>query len=201
MAIQTPYCTAQDVIDLCSWPRFGTLSDSAQTRLIAAASGKVDKACRRPFGLAAQSIAETLDGRNLPTVWLSLRPVISVDAVTINGEALDNTFGDAWSFDAKTGKLVRGSGQDDERFAPWFPAGVQNVVVQYWGGYDTIPDEIVEATALYVRYLYERGRVTGLYSSESIGDWSGTLNAAALAGTVPDHIMALLADYEQDGAF
>lgn len=199
--MSSPYCTAQDVADLCSWPRFGQLSPSAQGRLIAAASGKLDEAMRRPYGLAQQVVTETLDGRGLSTLWLALRPVITVMSVTVDGQALDNTNGDAWTFDGPKGLLVRGSGLRDRRYAYRFPRGTGNVVVQYWGGYSPIPDQVVVAAAWMVKYLYDQGKVSGIYSEESIADWSGTLNPTLLAGTVPSHIMAMLADYIQDDAF
>lgn len=197
----TPYCAVQDVIDVCDWPNFGQLTASAQTRLINAASKRVDHVCRRPLGFSQQMVTETINGRNNAALWLKTRPIISVNSVTINGSALDNSYNTAWCVDPATGKLVRGDGQDDTRFVPWFPAGEQNIVVQYWAGYQTIPDEVVVATAQYVKYLYEQGKVSGIYSSESIGDYSYSLRETVLASTVPPHILAMLADYVQDDAF
>jgi hypothetical protein len=197
----TSYCATQDVIDCCTWPAFGQVAASAQTRLIAAASGRVDKECRRPLGLQAQNVTEYFGGPNRQSLWLKTRPVISVQMVTVNGTCLDNTYGDAWSFNPRTGRLIRGNGQDDSHLAPWFPAGMRNIVVQYFGGYDTFPDTLVMATAWMVRWMYERGSVTGVYKSESIGDWSGTVNDGGTSNTVPSHIMDLLVDYIQDDAF
>lgn len=197
----TPYCAVQDVIDVCSWPNFGQVTASAQTRLINAASKRIDHVCRRPLGFGQQMVTETISSKNRQSLWLKTRPVITVASITVNGTALDNTYNDAWTFNPDTGKLVRGDGMDDTRFTPWFPAGEQNIVVQYWAGYSPIPDEIVTAAAFYVKYLYEQGKVSGVYSSESIGDYSYSLRETALASTVPPHILALLADYVQDDAF
>ena len=52
----------------------------------------------------------------------------------------------------------------DVRFAPWFPSGSGNVVVQYWAGYASIPDPIIRATSWTVKWLHEQGKVTGIYS-------------------------------------
>ena len=197
----TPYCTARDVVDCCDWPAFANLSATAQRRKINAASSRVDEVCRRPFGFAQQSVTEVFSPRNRSSVYLTLRPVISVMAVTLNGDVLDNSLGDAWTVHPDTGRLIRGDGQDDPRFAPWWPAGDRNLSVQYWGGYQALPDDLVMATAYLVRWLHERGKVAGIYQSESVGGWSGTLASGGLSRTVPDHVMALLSDYVIEDAF
>lgn len=196
------YCTAQDVIDLCSWPAFGRLSASAQGRLIRAAGGLIDGYCRRPYGFAEQVVTQSFDGRGQAALWLSLRPVKSIMAVTIDGDALDNSDLDAWTFDAATGRLVRGDGRQDSRFAARWPSGSANVVVQYWGGYsaDKLPDELVLATAHLVRFLAEQGSAPGVFKSESLGDWSGTL-ADNLGDAMPPHVAARLVGFVQDDAF
>lgn len=196
-----PYCQAQDVIDCCNWPRFGQLPASAQARLLAAATTRVDRVTRRTYGYWAQSVIETISGRNGPALWLKCLPVSVVAAVTVNGQSLDNTYGTAWSVSARTGKLVRGSGLDDTRFVPWFPAGENNITVQYAGGYQTLPDDLVLGTAYLVRYLFDRGRTSGVWSEESIADWSGTLNPALASGTLPPHVMDQLSSYVIDDLF
>lgn len=197
----TPYCTVQDVIDCCDWPAFGQVAASAQTRLINAASREADKFTRRIFGFSQQSVTETFSGRNNARLFLRHRPVISVNAIVLNTWTLDNSLGDAWTFDPWTGRLVRGRGQDDTRFVPYWPAGENNIQVTYWGGYQTYPDDLVVGTAYMVRYLREQGRVPGVYSSESLGGWSGTLNPKALEMTVPPHVAARWAEYVIEDAF
>jgi hypothetical protein len=196
-----PYVTAQDVIDCCDWPAFGQASATAQTRLIAAATRDVDTYCRRPFGFWQQTVTEVFSGRNNARLFLRLRPVSGVAAIVLNGTALDDTTGDAWAFDPWTGRLVRGRGQDDTRFVPYWPSGEQNIQVTYYGGYQELPDDLVVATAFQVRYLREQGRVPGVFSSESLGGWGGTLNAAALTQAVPPHVAARLAGYVIEDAF
>lgn len=197
----TPYCTVQDVVDCCDWPAFANLSASAQARKINAASREADKFCRRPFGFSQQSVTETFSGRNNARLYLRLRPVITVSAVTVNQCPLDNTYGDAWTFTPDTGLLVRGQGLDDTRFVPWWPSGEANIQVTYWGGYAAYPDDLVMGTAYMVRYLHEQGRVPGVYASESIGGWSGTLNPRALEMTVPPHVAARWAEFVIEDAF
>ena len=187
-------CLPSDVTN--AWAAFGQLPIGEQTSLIATASQMIIDFCRRGFG--QELITESFDGKGLPRVWLSRRPVISVSSVTIGDDALDNTDGKAWSFNAATGELRRGDGQRDIRFAPRFFPGRQNVVVQYWGGYAAIPDKIVRATVMAARYLHNQMNVSGVYSAERIGDYNYTLNAQAFAMTLPAHIAALCAHYVQD---
>lgn len=178
-----------------AWPKFAALDSSEQSALVSAAMASVESYCRRSFELG--TVTETFSGRNSPRIWLSVRPVISVSAVTINGDALDNSQGDAWVFDAGRGELVRGNGQDAARFSGWFPRGTDNVSVTYSGGYATVPGPVVRAGIIIARWLSEASRNAGLYSQERIGDYSYVLNTA-LGGTLPPGAAGLLAPYVQD---
>ncbi len=187
-----------------AFPRFATFADSEQTALIAAASQEVLDYCRRP-GFIQAFLTETLDGRGLPRLWLSLRPIITVSTVTVDGIALDNTAGAGWLVKPGTGMLIRGGylagsgiGHGDVRFSARWPAGTQNIVVAYWGGYLEVPPPVVRATIFLVQYMYRRGLITGIYQSESIGDYSYTLGKPLPAGTLPDYIGGILAPYVQD---
>jgi hypothetical protein len=195
MAANELLCQPADVLG--AWPAYGLLPATEQTSLINTASQKILNFCRRSY-FTQQSVIETLDGTNLSRVWLSQRPVITVATVTINGTALDNTYGDAWTFKPSTGELLRGDGEDDSRFVPWFPKGKQNVVVQYWAGFTTVPDPIIRATIWAVRWLHEQSKISGVFSAERIGDYSYNLNASAQSMTLPTHIAGLCADYVQD---
>lgn len=197
----TPYCQPSDVQDICSWPSFGQLSSTQQTRLINAASTRVDSHCQRPFGFTQQVVTETFDGKNQPSIYLSLRPVVEVMSVTVNGYALDNAYGNAWTVNPKTGRLVRSDGLDWPRFGAFFPAGTQNIAIQYWGGFNPVPDEIVIATGYLCKWLHEQGKLSGLFAEEAIGDYSYKLRDKILSQTLPEHIAALLAPFVQQDAF
>lgn len=195
------YCTAQDVIECCSWPGFGQLPAAAQSRFIDAASAAVDRVTRRRFGLGQQSASESFDGAGQAELWLSLRPVVAVASVVVDGEALDNADGDAWSLDGATGRLVRGRGYGDQRFELRWPHGDDNIVVQYWGGYADTPPDVVMATAFIVRYLYDVGQVSGAISQETIGRYTRSVRLQSLDAGLPQHIMGLLQGYVQEDAF
>lgn len=186
------YCTPQDVITYCSWPAFGLLPEDAQGNFIEAASDLIDRVTWRKYGISQASIAEVFDGDGQESLWLSLRPVISIASILINDWPLDNSGGWAWTLNGATGKLVRGGGHEDPRFGLRWPHGSQNILVQYWGGAANIPSFIAVATAWTVRYFRDQGAVSGAYDSETIGRYSYSLRKQPLTGGLPDHIMGLL---------
>lgn len=161
-----------------------SLTGSADlSALITAASLAVENYCNRVFEQVA--VTETHDGGDAPFLFLRRPPIASVATVTINGTALDNTGGDAWSFNANTGELVRGDGRDHPRFSSCWPAGVQNVTVLYTGGYATVPGPVKRAVILQVKYLSDLSANSGAYKAESIGDYSYTLGDITIHGLSP----------------
>lgn len=188
--------TYENIID--AWPAYANLPASRQTQLLKTASSKIKHFCRRPDGFILQSFDEFYDGKNLPRIWLNHRPIVQVIAVNVNSYPLDNTYSTAWTFQAKSGALIRGQNLDDERFHPWFPKGQNNIEVVYAAGYNETPAEVIEAVIQYVRYLHDQAKQSGIYSAERIGDYNYTLNQQAQSMTLPQHIASLLADYVQD---
>lgn len=182
---------------LAAWPGYGALPASEQTALLGTASRRILNFCRRSDFLQLMD-TEYLDGKGLPRLWLSRRPVITVAAITINGDAIDNTSGLAWGFNPRTGELWLSAGRDDQRFSRRFPHGKRNVAVEYWSGYSSVPEPVNRATIWAVKWLSEQVKVSGVYSAERIGDYNYTLNAAAFSLTLPAHITSLLVDYVQD---
>jgi hypothetical protein len=187
--VTSPEVTAQ-------WAGFADLSNLAQAALIEAASEAVESYCRRTF--ASSTVTESVDGTGKPRLWLSRRPVSSVGTVTVNGTAIDNTSGDAWTLQGNRGELLRGAGYLDPRHAMAWPKGYSNVVVTYVGGYATIPGPVKQATIAMVKHMSEAANKTGLLSSESIGDYSYVLNTAFNKGDIPPAVGMMLAAYVQD---
>jgi hypothetical protein len=181
---------------LGAWPAFGALSTSEQTNLLNAASQVILNYCGRPFAQAMHN--EYHSGSNSGRIWLNHRPVISVAAITIDGVAVDNTDGFAWTFNPGTGELVRGRGIGSDRFSGRFSSGLQNILVTYWAGYVSVPDPIVRATIYACRWISDQTRISNIYSSESIGDYSYTLNPLFFNTMLPSHITSLCANYVQD---
>lgn len=66
------------------------------------------------------------------------------------------------------------------------PRGMQNVRVDYSGGYGTIPDDLAAAACSLAAALYRRASRDVSLKKERIGDYSYELGDAALLGTVED---------------
>lgn len=192
-----PLCQPQDILD--AWPAFANLSPTRQASLIRTASQKIANFCRGTDFFPTYH-DEFHDGANGSTIWLYHKPITNVIAILINGNPLDNSGLDspAWTVYPDEGKIVRGPSVGVARFNWWFPQGTRNLEVQYYAGFASVPDPIVQATVFMVKYLQDQLKVSGIYASESIGDYSYNLNTAAGAMTVPAHVADLCADYVQD---
>lgn len=157
--------------------------------LISAASNAIEKRCRRVFAQA--TLTETYSGSGHGRVWLNRPPISSITSVSVDGVALDNTNGDAWSYVSETGELRRGT----SRYAGGFAS--DDIDVVYVGGYASIPPDIKVACITLVKHLADGARQTGLLKSESIGDYSYTMADGMLA-SMPPQTLALLAPYIMD---
>ena len=146
-------------------------ADLAST--IAAASELIEAAVGRP--LTRATVTEVHDGPGTPRLWLRRTPVASVTSVTVNGTALDNTGGAAWTLQAATGRLSRGAGTDDPAFAAPWPRGAGNVSVVYSGGPDPVPERAKRACLALLKHAVDVVRRSGAYKGETIGDYSYTL--------------------------
>ena len=196
MAANERLCTAQDVLD--AWPAFGNLPATRQTSLLNTASQAILNFCRRD-GFSQVDRDELHNGRNTSELFVYYRPIIAVTGISIAGDPLDNSLGDAWGFFAREGRIIRGRSVGTTRFNAWFPQGVRNIEVIYTAGYPAVPDPIVQATVLEVIYLQQLTRLTGIYTSESIGDYQYTLNTTLNSTmTLPSHVADLCANYVQD---
>jgi hypothetical protein len=160
--------------------------------LIDDANAAIEARCNRIF--SQTTFTEIHDGQNLSRVWLRNPPILSVTSITIDGQDVDNTFGDSWCFRSGSGELVRGNGQDDPRFAATFPRGNQNVSVVYEGGYSPMNGAVRRAALILVKHLALSTRVTGMYRSESFGDYSYTIGEPASVA-FPPLAADLLADF------
>lgn len=161
--------------------------------LIGAATVAIERHCDRTFSFATE-IAEYLDGNNRSAIWLARPPIADILSITVNGVALDNSDGNAWTYDPNTGELIRGEGQYDPRFANWWAKGFRNVLVVYNGGFNPVPDDVKSAAIAMVKWLVDSYRITGILSSEKIGDYQ---YAAAIGAGFPATVAAILAPYRR----
>lgn len=178
-----------------SWPGFAKLPADEQAALITDASQAIEDYCRRSFGSGV--VTEVRSGTNSSRLWLKNKPVSAILSVTINGTAHTNADGMDWQFVPATGELVRGVGHCDPRFGPWFPAGTNNIEIVYLYGYADVPGPVKRACLLTVRQLATLATQSGVYDSESIGDYSYTRGAGGLE-SIPATALMLLRNYVSD---
>jgi hypothetical protein len=113
----------------------------------------------------------TVNGSGTRYLFLPGAPVTAVSAVTVDGEAVENT-ADLWYWDWNTnGVLTHISG--------WWPYDNRNVSVTYTYGYPTVPDDVkyvcVQVAARgYQNPLGLRSETIGSYSYSTAIPASGT---------------------------
>ncbi|MDG3003243.1 hypothetical protein [Paludisphaera mucosa] len=158
---------------LLAWPGLATGRDPIeQQAIVDDANAAVRDFVDRDLLMAERT--EVLSGRGTARLWLSVKPVLSVDAVSLWGSPIDGGPGEGWDFDPDSGCLVRGRRLSAVRFGPKWPAGFRNVSVRYTAGYDAVPGAVRRATILAARALHAMAESAGPYKSESLGDWSYT---------------------------
>ena len=144
MAANELLCTAQDVLD--AWPAFGNLPATPADQLTehGQREGYLNF-CRRD-GFSQVDRDEFHNGRNTSELFVYYRPIIAVTGISIAGDPLDNSLGDAWGFFAREGRIIRGRSVGTTRFNAWFPQGVRNIesYLHRWLSSGAAPDPIVE---------------------------------------------------------
>ncbi len=166
----------------------------ALAALVTAASAHVENHCRRVF--ASETLTEWHNGDGWARLWLRRAPVTSLTSVEVNGSAQDV---DDFTVNERTGELVWGTSGDYRHGNP-FPRGRRNIKVIYVAGYASVPTPVKEATVQVVKQLADAAAVSGVYQSESIGDYSYSL-AQGTVDSLPPMAAVLLAPYVLDISF
>ena len=159
--------------------------DPLLTGLITSLSAAIESWLNRKFLQATYS--EIRNGTGHTEIMVRNDPIIAVASVTVGITAIPATpaigqpnFGQAgYSFDNDTIYL--------NGYA--FDEGVQNVLLQYTGGYPAIPVDVAEAATEAVSFLYrERDRI-GLGSKAMAGETTAFLR------DLPPHLIRRFQQY------
>src|SRR6185312_9914823 len=120
--------------------------DYVLTVLVASASANIEQYCNRTFAQAAYT--ETRNGNGGDRISVRQYPIASVQSVTVDGLTVpiaSNAVSDGVVF-SDDAIYIRNRGRPGYPAAPWcFARGVQNVVLQYTAGYQTIPADLNQA--------------------------------------------------------
>lgn len=161
----------------------GATDDALLTSLIVAASGAMETVLNRT--VAQSAYTDTVDGNGKAAMMLSNRPVISVSAVTINGQPVP----------ASSGYGVTGYAQDDNVVFLRnlvFTRGLRNVVIAYQAGWATVPDDIKQACIETVALKYKQKEYAG-YRSKSLAGETVVFDKSDF----PDSVERILNNYRK----
>jgi hypothetical protein len=136
----------------------------AITGLLDTASELCREYCRREFGVNA--VTELLDGPGRCDLLLGRPPVSALSTIEIDDVAIDLA---EVQIDSKAGILYREDG---------WPCGRKNIRVSYSGGYTDIPGPIKHGVLIVARFLLERGKISGAFEEERIGDYAYKLRGS-----------------------
>ncbi len=144
-------CTLADLKAFLGIAADDNASDARLTELITTASGQIAGYCGREFEIVAVA-NELHDGDGTDELRVDLTPIVSVSALSIDGEAVDV----AELAIYHTMVAFKASGEYSPRLRSYgqvFPVGRQNVSISYSAGYAAVPRDIQDACKLQVAFL------------------------------------------------
>jgi hypothetical protein len=189
--------------------------DALLTRLIEAASARINRYCRRTFH-RTDEISEYVAGYGLAHLLVSRPPILTIDWIKFDGVAVDTDSYESVGDDAAAGLVHNANGW------VWTSSYVQNIAedslpgternlyqVQYDGGYvtanqvtlttfstRTLPYEVEQAAIDLVAYLYLRQGVDPRVQSETVGPTSVAYSVSGqFSQELPAYITGPLAGY------
>lgn len=172
------------------FPTLGKLAPGPFSALANAAEAWLVKALGRD--LDAGSKTAIISGTNQPVIWLKCTPVLSVESVAVLGVTMPATN----YYFSSDGQLFRGTAGFREHLQGW-PVGIKNITVNYTsGGLAQSEQDMLIGTVM--NWFAEQNKRSVIMSSESIGDYSYSLNTAFLRG-VPQAVNTILLPYTDWG--
>lgn len=140
--LATALGTVEDVADYCGQSNPSGIEATIFQRIVNAATTRVEKYCRRPF--VARTITEIQDGKGFQTLYLRVRPVVSVTSVewlNWDGTTFDTFTGSEIMTNLSEGTIRLQSGSR-------FNSGLQNWRIIYSASYANlaaVPDDVILA--------------------------------------------------------
>jgi len=163
--------------------------------LITAASNMVERYCKREFTETLHT-DELHDGDGSTVLWLKNFPVASLTSIkTVEDDASEETcLGAEFRVNLLTGE-VRPAPDCDCTYCH-FPEGNRNIQATYTAGWATIPEDIQEAVAQTVAWLYAKASAAVTDSGWKLGVAAKTyFKEGAGDALLPATVRQLLAFY------
>lgn len=131
---------------------------------------------------------QTFTGRNQPILRLSNTPVVSIQSIYVNDVLKPSTD----YYFSSNGELFKSKSGFREHMQGW-EVGVQNIVVNYTtSGISQYEQDLLIGSVM--NWFYDQNKRSPVISSESIGDYSYSLNTASMGG-IPLAVMSVLSPY------
>jgi hypothetical protein len=127
-------------------------------RLIERVSSFISVWCHRDF--CYHKHVELLDGDGKDLIYLSDFPVHNIQEIRVNGEAWSS--GDDFTTDQKSG-IVEASN--------FWPEGYQNIRIEYWAGFKTIPQSLKDLACSIAAIFYHSWGSNPKLTLEKIGTY------------------------------
>jgi len=179
-------------------PAINRIDDTWLASLLELASTKAEQYCGRPFPLKAYS--ERLDGSGKNQMFLTVTPLFAIEQVDIT--EIDGT---VTTYDDPT-DFVFNEATGEVRFVSqsvWFPAGFQNILISYVGGYYYIPGPVQDAVILIALSLAGQGSTSNdlALGTENPGDYrDGFRQTSSTRGIYSLAVANLLEQYRTIGS-
>ena len=172
------------------------LTTSHLQNWIEAASDAIEGWCDRVFTSTAYT--ETQDGNGLHWLYVYNPPIISLTSVQIidSSEDTETILADQFRYGGDAGEIVFKPTNSSSYSV--FPEERRNIVVNYTGGYATIPDDIQEAVVQTIQEMYKvtNTKNPGLKQIR-LGEYSETRAAASEVVAVTPSILSLIGRYRR----
>lgn len=185
----------------------GSGDDTLLAALLAQAEATMRRLCDRSLtnGFESASRTEYYDGTDAENIQLKEWPVTTISSVQYvedDGSLTDvaSTFyranlntGTLYAVGSVTGRFALDDGSSVfTNFKPFprWERGKQNIKVVYTGGYGTVPKDLEYAVYRLMDSVYAGRGSDPSKQSESIGDYSYTMQAAADRDTLVNSIVA-----------
>jgi len=168
------------------------------TNLLTTASDIVEAYCHRVFTSTAYTGAtvELQDGDGGDWIFVKNPPITAFTSIVV-----EDAYGDSetilaaeFNRDNNTGRIQFKVDADSD--FSYFPTGIQNIDIDYTGGYAAIPDQVQDAVILIAMNLYAAGSSAnpGL-KSEKLGEYSYTRMDTAAMDPLTPAVKVMLGTY------
>lgn len=184
VAASLPLCSLRLVKSYMGLEASETARDAQMRAMIGGASRAIENFCKRSFGELQTITGEVHDGDGSSILRPKQTPIVSVEALSVSGVAVE-----AAEYKIYREHIAFDAGQEYEprlRTAQrQFPAGTQNVSIDYTAGFAEIPADLADACAQQVIYLMNTLGKTGIDSeTNSAGQLSTSYQQKPLAPQV-----------------